>query len=115
MDPQRVLEIATRIAAGHGDPEPGSVQSVTRTYGRAKQVVFASSDHARPAHTPVLVIQMRGDFVGLRYPARRPPPTGQVLTVLVDAQTGRVLGVRITRRVPDLAPLGRAESLKLPE
>lgn len=115
MDSQRALEIATGIAEHHGEPHPGSIFAVTSTYGRAGHAVFGSSDHAYPGHTPVLVIQMRGDFVGLHHPPHTPPPTGPVLTAIVDVETESLLGIRIARTALDLAPLGPTEPLNVPE
>ena len=112
LNSRRALEIATSIAERHGDPNPGSIDAVTSVYGRAGHVVFGSSDRAHAAHMPVLVIQMSGDFVGLRHPPRTPPPTGSVLTALVDVKTETLLGVRIGSMALDLAPLGPTESLK---
>ena len=80
LNSRRALEIATSIAEHHGDPNLGSVHAVTSVYGRAGHVVFGNSDQAHAARRPVLVIQMCGDFVGLRHPPQTPPPTGAVLT-----------------------------------
>lgn len=115
MDSQRALEIATEIAEHHGEPHPGSILAVTTTYGRAGHAVFGSSDHAYLGHIPVLVIQMRGHFVGLRHPPHTAPATGPVLTAVVDVETESVRGIRIARTAADLAPLGPTESLNSPE
>jgi hypothetical protein len=108
------VELATLIAEHHGDPNPGGIDAVISSYGHASHVVFGSSDQAHATRMPVLVIQVRGDFAGRRHPPHTPPPTGSLLTALVDVRTEALLGVRIGSTALDLASLGPTDSLNTP-
>jgi hypothetical protein len=92
-------------AAEAGDPSPTSIQhSAVATRAQANLV---DSGDVVPGDNPSYLIAMRGHFVsnGPR-PQGAASPTGSVMTLVVDATTGKVADVGLEDTYPDLAKLG---------
>ena len=63
-------------------------------------------------HAPVFVVQMTGHFTSFLKPPGADAPTGDVMTVTVNAQTMQVtdIGYHKTAEAPDMANMGSAVS-----
>lgn len=105
LSERRILRLAERAARGSGDSHPSLIQHAMGT--RFYAVLIGSGDLVFEWNWSYL-IAARGHFkaVNASYPAGAKPPTGTVLTLVVDARTGRVTDGGIGRRYPPLAKLG---------
>lgn len=101
----QILRIALRTAAGNGDPRPTLIQHSDGTRANANRLT-AGAPSGGDARS--ILIAERGRFVG--YGAIIPPgaalPRGTVITIIVNASTGRVTDGGISYRYPPLAQLG---------
>jgi hypothetical protein len=101
----QITGIALGFAANAGDPTPTLVEHVETT---RSQAVEASSADTVQNNAASYLIAMRGNFV--LQDAPRPPgaaaPTGSVLTLVIDAQTGQLTDIGVQDNVPDLSQLG---------
>lgn len=102
---QGILRIALRAAAASGDSRPSLVQHSEGTHSNANQVL--SGGYFGGSAWSYLIAE-RGHFVG--YQASTPPgaplPRGTVITLVVNAATGRVTDSGISYRYPPLRQLG---------
>jgi len=108
-----LASIATTMAAGAGESLPSDVQSFETTHGPAVRQA-TGGDTVQPAGEDVSLIRMHGQFTadGAPRPPGAPAPTGTVMTVVVDATTGKVTDSSLGDTQPDLAPLGTATTIK---
>jgi hypothetical protein len=103
-----VKKTALAMAAMHGEESPTGVEVVATTRKAAQRAVGAGDqlDSDQQVH----LVQLRGDFVG-RAPQGEKLPRGSVLTVTVDAKTGKVTDTSLTGERQDLAKLGSVKTL----
>ena len=99
-----LLNLAKAAAVQAGDPSPTLIQHSEGT--RATANLVASGDVV-PGNDSAYLIVERGHFVasGPR-PRGAAAPSGSVLTLVVDATTGRVTDEGIQNTAPDLPSLG---------
>jgi hypothetical protein len=104
-----ILALALKAAAADGDPSPRLIQHAEGT--RFEAVLISSGDLVFAWNWSVL-IAVRGHFIakGAPIPPGAKPPTGTVLTLVVDAATGQVADFGIGNRYPPLAKLGPVTS-----
>jgi hypothetical protein len=102
----QILRIALRAAAGNGDPRPTLIQHSEGT--RAEANHLASGGYFGGSARSILIAE-RGRFIayGASIPAGAALPRGTVITIIVNASTGRVTDGGISYRYPELAQLGR--------
>lgn len=97
--------MAVGFSASLGDPSPTSIEYAE---GPRNQAVSLSSEDTVPDTSDSLLIVVQGDFMDDNVP--EPPgdsdPTGSVLTLVVDAQSGELTDFGIQDDVPDLSSLG---------
>jgi hypothetical protein len=100
-----ILRLAKHAASQSGDPKPTLVQHATGTHFDAVRI--SSGDLVFEWNWSYL-IAVRGHFTATQasYPPGARPPTGTVITLVVDARTGRVTDSGISNRYPPLAKLG---------
>lgn len=106
------LAALARLAArANRAPVPASVQYVTTSWD--KTAPLTGSRVTRTGQ--VYVLQLRGHFtaVDASVPPGARPPTGKVLTIVVDAATGMVIDTRLTRSAPSLTALGTVRPLAI--
>lgn len=105
LSSSQIKSIAMGFSAGFGDPNPGLIEHVESSRSEA---VLASSGDSVSDNREVFLIVAKGNFVDDNAP--RPPgapaPSGSVLTLTVDAQSGELTDFGIQQSVPDLASLG---------
>jgi hypothetical protein len=102
---RRLLAIAQQAAARNGDRFPSLIQHSALTTRRRANLV--DSGDVVPYGEPSYLIAIRGHFKG---DAPRPPgskaPSGTVLTLVVNALTGKVTDGGLGDNYPDLAKFG---------
>jgi hypothetical protein len=102
---QRILTLAEQAAGESGDPTPTLIQHAAGTHYDAVRI--SSGDVVFEWNWSYL-IAVRGQFAatGVPIPPGAKPPTGTVITLVVDARTGRVTDFGLSDRYPPLAKLG---------
>ncbi len=105
LSKSRILTLAERTAAGNGDPNPTLIQHAAGT--RFDAVRISSGDLVFEWNWSYLVA-IRGRFTadGAPIAAGAKPPTGTVITLVLDARSGQVTDFGIGNRYPPLAQLG---------
>jgi hypothetical protein len=105
LSEQRILTLAEQAASRSGDRGPTLIQHAAGT--RFEAVLISSGDLVFEYDWSYL-IAIRGDFKGVdaSIPPGAKPPTGTVITLVVDARTGQVTDGGIGNRYPPLAELG---------
>jgi hypothetical protein len=102
----RLTRIALRAAAINGDPSPAWITAVETT--RAKALTSATPGDYIPgsAGVAVYLITMRGHFVAgdAPGPPGAKPPTGQYLSLVINARTFQGLDFGISPKPPPVAP-----------
>lgn len=106
LSERRILRIALRAAASAGDRRPALIQHGQGTRRKANRL--ASGDIVPGCRWSYLIAE-RGHFVlrDAHTPPGAPPPSGRVLTLVVDAATTRVTDFGVSNRYPKLSGLGR--------
>jgi hypothetical protein len=106
----RLRAVAARVAALNGDPHPIKAIAVLSTRQTA---VTASSGADVDTDQSSYLIVLHGHFVGYaaKLPRGAPLPRGNVLTIVVDADTNVVTDWGISDHAPDTSSLGRETSL----
>jgi hypothetical protein len=101
----QITQIAQQFAAGMGDQNPTLIEHVEST---RQQAVLALSGDKVSSSPSVDAIVMQGQFVANNAP--RPgdvsAPSGSVLVMIIDANTGALADFGLQNEVPDLANLG---------
>jgi hypothetical protein len=116
-----VREVALKAAAVAGDASPSSITAISTTYAAAVGALDPGATQSSPSsageaeyrQSTVVVVVLHGQFVlNVSTPAKRPEPSGPVLSLVIDAHTGRidVRGVEESEP-PGLSSLGAARSL----
>jgi hypothetical protein len=102
---KRLLRIAKDAAARSGDPRPRLIQHAAGT--RYDAVRIASGDLVFEWNWSYLIAE-RGHFIcqACSVPRGAKPPSGSVLTLVVDAANGQVTDSGISKRYPPLRRLG---------
>jgi hypothetical protein len=104
LSEKRLVQIAERAAANAGDPDPTLIQHAAGP--RFEAVRISSGDLVFEWNWSYLIAE-RGHF---EFSGVGPPPgrtvTGTVLTLVVDAATGRVTDTGLSNRYPHLSRLG---------
>jgi hypothetical protein len=105
LSEQRILTLAEQAARGDGDPHPTLIQHAAGT--RFEAVRLSSGDLVFD-WTWSYLIAVRGHFTAgdVSIPPGAKPPTGTVLTLVVDARTGQTTDFGIGNDYPPLAKLG---------
>jgi hypothetical protein len=104
-------QIATSLAAGHGDASPTAITYVATTRQAANQVAGGEQVDSNP---PSYLIAEQGNFVdqaAVPPGSSASPPSGSVLTIVVDQQSGQVLDIGIGNQQPQLSSLGPVATL----
>jgi hypothetical protein len=101
----RIVQTAERAAAQAGDPRPTLIQ---HSAGSRQEANLVSSGDGVPGGRWSYLIAERGNFVlkNASVPSGARAPSGSVLTMIVDAATGRVTDGGVSDRYPRLATLG---------
>lgn len=103
---KRILAIAEQAARRAGDPKPTLIQHAEGT--RFEAVWIGSEGDIVFAWNWSYLIAIRGHFTltGASRPPGAPPPTGSVITLVVDARTGQVTDSGAVNHYPHLAKVG---------
>ncbi|MGN6372630.1 MAG: hypothetical protein ACTHM1_06530 [Solirubrobacteraceae bacterium] len=103
----RILAIALAAAKADGDSTPTLVQHVLSTRRRAVRVT--SGGDLVEGEEPVYAVEVRGHFLAANAsrPLGAPPPRGSVLTLVLDASTGKPLDWGLSNTSAHLGRLGR--------
>lgn len=113
VDPvlSRLYAIALQTAAGNGELRPTAIQVVKTTRSAANQLEDGSTSNQ--PDLPVWLLQEQGRFVcnDCRIPAGSSPPTGTVISLVVDARTYAGLDFGMYRVPVNLASLGKVIDL----
>lgn len=111
IDAGQLDQIATSFAASFGDLSPSSITYVATTRQAANQI---DSGAVVDSNQPAYLIVERGNFIDHADAppnAAAAPPSGSVLTIIVDQQTGQVTDYGVSNNVPAIANLGPVSSL----
>lgn len=105
LSEQRILALGEQVAARSGDPRPTLIQHAAGTHFEAVRI--SGGDLVFEWNWSYL-IAVRGHFTATDapIPPGAKPPTGTVITLVVDARSGRVTDFGISDRYPPLAELG---------
>jgi hypothetical protein len=105
LSESRILGIAKHAAARNRDPSPSLIQHAEST--RFEAVLIGSGDLVFEWNWSYLIAE-RGHFVcgSCSAPPGAKAPTGSVITLVVDARSGRGTDGGIGNRYPPLAKLG---------
>jgi hypothetical protein len=115
-----VRGVALKEAGMAGDSKPARMTGVNTTYADAVNALDPGATQSSPTsegeasyrQSSVVVVTLRGQFtLNVSTPAGRREPSGQVLSVVMDAHTGRIEFRGIEESEPDLARLGTARAL----
>jgi len=100
------MRVALRVAAQSGDRNPSLIQYAAGPRDLANEV--ASGDIV-PDSTWCYLVAERGTFVlnNVSRPPDAKPPTGTVLTLVINAKTAAVMDLGVSDRYPHLKRLGR--------
>jgi hypothetical protein len=109
LSERQILRIAFRAAAANDDPRPTLIQHSEGTRCDANRV--ASGGCVGGSNWSYLIAE-RGHFIAkfALTPAGAPVPRGTVITLVVDAASGRVTDGGISYRYPPLAQLSRVST-----
>lgn len=105
LSESRILGIAKQAAARDGDPSPSLIQHAEST--RFEAVLIGSGDLIFEWNWSYLIAE-RGHFVcgACSVPPGAKAPTGSVITIVVDARSGRGTDGGIGNRYPPLGKVG---------
>lgn len=105
LSEKRLLRIADDATARAGDSHPRLIQHAAGT--RFEAVGISSGDLVFEWNWSYLIAE-RGHFIcqACSVPAGAKPPTGSVLTLVVDAANGQVTDSGLSKRYPRLRQLG---------
>jgi hypothetical protein len=108
-EPQ-IKQLAVAFAAANGDPTPSSMEYVE---GSRQQLVLALSRGtvSVPNTEDVFAVVMQGNFVA-NVSGPGAPPSGSVLTMVIDSTTGELVNFGIQKSVPPLAGLGTVQTIE---
>jgi hypothetical protein len=108
------VKAAADFAAGAGDGSPTDVQEAQSTRGHA--VAEAVGGDTISDTTPSTTVTMHGHFVldDVPRPQGTAPPTGSVLTLVIDNASGSVTDVGLTDSAPNLARVGAVSRDSMP-
>ncbi len=109
MSDARLLTRALAFAKRSGEVDPRSVKAVAADHADAVRVT-SPGDEIQPDGVRVDAIVMTGRFSTAGEKGGG-SGTVRVLTAVLDAATGAVLGFGLGNRAPDLSPLGRPAAL----
>jgi hypothetical protein len=101
----QLLEIALKMAANADEGSPTLIQY---SEGDRVHANLVASGARIFEHRPTYLIAIRGQFTywTAKRPPGQPPPEGTVMTLVVDAETGRLYDVGIHTMYPRLEELG---------
>ncbi len=111
VPPSQLDQIALAAAAEYGEQAPSAITYVATTRQEANTADFGG---VVDSNQPSYLIVEHGHFSD---PAALPPgstaapPSGSVLTLVVDAQTGQILDTGIMSGEPNMASLGAVQAL----
>jgi hypothetical protein len=105
LSERRILRIAEAAAARAGDRRPTLIQ---HSEGGRHEANLVDSGEWVPGGAWSYLIAEQGHFVlkDVSLPLGARPPTGSVLTLIIDARTGEITDLGLTNRYPHLARLG---------
>ncbi len=113
-------QTAPREAAASGDASPTSVEEVSCSLGEAARAIEPGSEGpavvdpltGKPwPDSQVYLVSMHGHFViDAAAPRGHPAPSGTVLTIMIEASSGLVVGRSLSKSSPDLSSLGKPVS-----
>ncbi len=105
LSEHRLLQTALSAATQNGDPHPTLIQ---HSEGTRRDANLVDSGDVVPGGERSYLIAERGRFVleNAPRPPGAPAPHGSVLTLVVNASTGRITDGGVSNRYPDLAKLG---------
>jgi hypothetical protein len=105
LSEKRLLRIAEDAATRAGDPHPRLIQHAAGT--RFEAVRISSGDLVFEWNWSYLIAE-RGHFIcqACSVPPGAKPPTGSVLTLVVDAANGQATDSGLSKRYPPLQRLG---------
>ncbi len=104
-------DLALKIAAANGEPDPRAVHLVPTTRASANALDTGATVNTDES---VLMVSMQGDFTakGASGPSHGFAPKGRVLTFTFDPATGVMLDMSVGPISPNLAQLGEVTVLK---
>lgn len=105
LSDHQIKRIALQAAKRAGDRHPSLIQHAA---GRREQANKVASGDIVPGLTWCYLIAIRGRFVlnDVSTPPGAKPPTGTVMTLVVNARTGATLDFGVSNHYPDLKKLG---------
>jgi hypothetical protein len=109
----QATDIARSLAASDGDSSPTSIALVRSTHAKALGQIDEGEVTNAVDDAPVVVVVMRGRFTALTspHPPDSDPPTGSVMTLVLDSETGQALDVGIVDVAPTLSGLGQVSQI----
>lgn len=110
-----IVEMIMRFAAACGDPTPTAIRYVHGTRGDLNRVLGAEM-FGDDAATPAVLVEATGDFRWPRAVGLVPRhPTGHVITLVVNKDTGESFDAGIGPGPHDLSALGELHCPAVPK
>jgi hypothetical protein len=105
LSERQIKRIALRAARQAGDRHPILIQHAA---GRRSEANKIASGDIVPDSTWCYLVAIRGRFVlnNVSSPPEAKPPTGAVMTLVVNARTGATLDYGVSNDYPNLKKLG---------
>ncbi len=99
----RLGPYALAVARQNGDPRPASARAVKTTQKMALGAVTPSNTVPHASSRPVYLIVMTGNFTVNAGPPGGRAPTGKYMSIIIDAQTFKAIGLGLSNRPPAIS------------
>lgn len=107
----QIKEIAQRESGIAGEASPSAITVVSASRGEALRVALPGVQAAASTEVATDVVEMHGHFTAELAPQGREAPTGSVMTLVIDADTGEVMGEHIGNATVAMSSLGTPAAL----
>jgi hypothetical protein len=107
----QIAELAKRQSGALGESDPTDMTVVAAQSGQALSVALPGAHAAPTTEVATDVVEMHGHFTDEHPPLGREAPSGSVMTVVIDAHTGEILGQHIGNESVAMTAIGTPAAL----
>jgi hypothetical protein len=109
---QQIAEVVQRQSSMAGEPTPSDAIEVDAPRNEALSVALPGVHAAPSTEVATVVVEMHGHFTSSLVPRHAEPATGSVMTLVIDAHTGQVIGRHIGNESVPMSSLGTATAVQ---